>query len=59
MQRASCHSSLPACREALDFNGNSPVLQAKAFADHMEKAGSAMLVLIGPIKAMALRMLMR
>lgn len=44
-----CQSRLPACREALDINGVSPVLFAEAFAAHLQRAGRGALVIIGSV----------
>lgn len=47
--QAVCQRDLNACREALAVNGISPVLFAEAFAEHMEKAGSGTLAIIGSV----------
>lgn len=48
-EQAECQDNLDACREALEINGNSPVLYAEAFAKHMAKANHGTIALIGSV----------
>ena len=45
----ACEDDLKACRDALEFNGISPVLYAEAFARQMALAGQGTLALIGSV----------
>lgn len=47
--QSACQRDLTLCREALEVNGVSPVLFAEAFAEHMQKAGSGTLAIIGSV----------
>lgn len=48
-QQSQCQEDLPACREALEVNGISPVLYAEAFAKHMAQGNHGTLAVIGSV----------